>query len=422
MSHASAVEIDMHAAMEANPISPDRRLSRIMWFFVALGFISFLFGWLESPKRLWSVYYVNLLFWMGLTAGGCMIPVIFQIVGAKWCVPVRRIAEANVAFLPWAFCLFLISYFGKEHLFYWAQHPMPGREWWMQAEFVYVRNGLLLAFLFYLMHRFVRMSVRGDVGYLREKSKNKIWQGYAYQGVIARWQGSDKEVACLQKKLNWNAPALVMAYATIYSLFSFEMIMGIDPVWYSNMFGGFNFVGNIYMGWCMLVLLVFFCMQYNRDYSKVVGSAQFWDLGKLCFGFCMMWGYLFFAQFLPQWYGNLPEETQWLMVRTREFPWKIIGWMVFSLCFVIPFILLLSRDLKRTPQAFRVVCIMVLIGMWLEKYVVVMPSIYPDEIPFFALEFGLFFGFMGVYILAIQGFLAKYPFLPISHPNMRAGH
>lgn len=418
MSHdTGAINIDH--LIEAEPIRPELRLSKVFFIFIVIGVLAFVIGIVRDPKHLWGAYFVNVVFWMGLSAGAVIVTAIFQIVRATWAAPVRRIAEANVFFLPWAYVLLLCTYFGKSYLFPWATGPMPGREWWMQPNFVYGRMALLLGLLFFLMWRYVRMSLRGDLGFLKEKAKNERWKGYIYDSITKNWSGSAAEVTALQRKLSWNAPVLIMAYALIYSLFSFEMIMGMDKIWYANMFGGFVFIGNIYLAWATIAIMVIYHARLNKDYGKTVTSQQLWDLGKLTFGFCMLWGYLFFAQFLPQWYTNMPEETQWMILRTREGPWNSVGWITFSLCFVIPFILLLSEDLKRTPVVYGITALLIFFGIWLEKFLVIMPQLYPTSIPFGLLEIGLFLGFLGAYALCIQQFLARYPFIPVSHPLTR---
>ncbi len=418
--HGPAVTIDIEQVLEAEPIRPHSTLTGLMWVFVLIGMVTFTIGLrVAQPAHVWAVYYVNLVFFMGLSCGAVIFTAILQIVRAKWSAPVSRIAEAAVAFLPWAYLLFLGSYLGKEYLFPWARAPMPGREWWMQANFVYARFAVLLAFLFFMMNRFVKMSLRADVGFCREKAKNKErWSGACYTALTENWQGSDAEVAAIQPKRSWNAPLLIALYAAIYSLFAFEMVMAMDTVWYANMFGGFTIIGNIYMGLAVLGLSVVYLVRTNSDFAKVVTTAQLWDMGKLTFAFCMLWGYMFWAQFLPQWYGNLPEETQWMILRTREFPWKGWGWFVFPMCFILPFILLLSRDLKKTPRYFASVCALIFFGMWMEKYLIIMPQFSPTAIPFSCSEIGIFLGFLGVYVLAVTKFLSKYPFVQISHPTM----
>lgn len=418
MSHVEIAHIELDHIVNVEPIKAASTLKTVMMLCVLVGIITMIWGLATGDaQHVWASYYVNLIFFMGLAVGSCIIPAIFQIVRAVWSSPVRRLAEANSGFLLWAYLLFLLSYLGKEHLFPWGRMPMPGREWWMQPNFVYIRFALMFGLLFFLIYRYVNMSLRGDVGLLKERAKNKDrWSGWPYDFLARDWSGAASEIKTIQPRLSWNGPLLVLAYVVIYSLFAFEMIMGMDTIWYSNMFGGFIFIGNIYLGWATLCMSATYFSNSNSEYAKVIKSQQFWDLGKLTFGFAILWGYLFFSQFLPQWYGNLPEETQWMIVRTREFPWKGLGYAVLGMCFVLPFILLLSRDVKKAPTVLSAVCLIIFIGMWLERYIIVMPQFTPDYIPFSPIEAGIFFGFLGIYVLSILNFLEKYPFIPISHP------
>ena len=144
---------------------------------------------------------------------------------------------------------------------------------------------------------------------------------------------------------------------------------------------------------------------------------------RTTFGFTMLWGYLFFSQFLPQWYGNLPEETQWLFLRTREYPWKGLSWLTFSCAFVFPFIVLISEDVKRVGKTVVPVTLIILLGVWLERYVTVMPQLSPTAIPLVTaasgsgvMELGIFLGFMGIYVLSVLGFWSRYPMVPVAHP------
>lgn len=425
-AHSNTVDIDK--IVDAGPLHVGAAVKKLFWLFVVIGVVTFLVGLAYVPaQEVWGVYYVNLIFWMGLSIGAAVTPAIFQIVRAKWSASIRRVGEAHSAFLPWAFLLFLATYFGKEVLFPWARAPMPGREWWMQPNFVYLRFFLLFGLLFLLICRFVRLSLREDIGLAREiRPNDKRWQGWPFYALVKNWRGTEQEVQATQEKLSWNAPLIIALYAVIYSLFAFEMIMGMDTIWFSNMFGGFMFVGNIYLGWGATIVFVLFLCGASPAFNSVARRDQLWDLGKLLFGFCMLWGYLFWAQFLVQWYGNLPEETQWLILRTREYPWKGLSWIVFSMCFIIPFMVLISEDVKRTPKAILTIVSVIMVGVWLQNYVLVMPQLIPETIPLNAakygagiIELGITLGFFGAYALAVLSFLGRYPLVPIAHPLTR---
>jgi hypothetical protein len=250
---------------------------------------------------------------------------------------------------------------------------------------------------------------------LDHAENGELWRGTVYNSITERWRGVAIEVPEIQNRLSQRAPALVLVYALVYSLFAFEMVMAMDAKWLSNLFGGFVFIGNIYGAWAVLILLTLFYSKRGA-LSEWVSTNELWDLGKLTFGFCMVWGYFFFSQFLPQWYGNLPEETQYMILRVREFPWKGFAWVTLSACFIVPFILLLSRDLKKTPRCLGTVAVLILIGLAMERYIVIMPQFSPHHIPFGMTDAGIFLGFLGGYILCLQWFISVVPPVTTSSP------
>jgi hypothetical protein len=415
--HADPLHIDIDEVTRSTPIPLRVGKRPLLWGIVTLASLCILYGLFTDPKHLWNTYFITSVYFLGLCLGSVMITVIFQVVRATWGTPIRRICEANIAFLPYAYLMFLGTYFGKEYIFPWANAPMPGREYWMQPDFVYGRFAILLGLLVYLLYRFVQMSLRSDIGYLKQKAPKKdLWEGYPYDGVAANWQGMS-EIKDLQRKMSFNGPIVIVAYAVIVSLFAFEMIMSQDTIWYSNMLGGFVFLGFLYMAWAMTSLWAMYFSSVSPVYKKTLGTQQFWDLGKLTFGFSMLWGYTMISQYLPQWYGNMPEETQWLYLRTKEFPWKPIAFLTLGMCFIFPFITLVSEDIKKTPKAFKYICFVVLAGMWVEKFILVSPQRYPTSIPFGWLDVAVFVGFAAAYFLMVTGFMSKYPCVPVSHPQ-----
>ena len=417
MSHVHVIPVNIDKVIEAGPIELKSSTTFKLWMMVFLGVTVFtlklIFG---DAATTWGAFYVNAVYFQGLALGGVMTTVIMQIVRANWGAPIRRIAEANVAYLPVAFVAFLTTYFGREYLFYWGRSPMPGREWWMQPGFVYTRFAVLFFVLYFLMTRFIGMSLRGDVALARSRAKDQSrWSNPIHRFLVRGWK-DEREILPLQRKMSINAPIIVLCYAVVVSLFAFEMIMGQNPTWYSNLFGAFIFVSQIYIGWAGLALLTMFLSKEKPEFGQQIHSQQYWDIGKLTFGFCMLWGYMFWSQFLPQWYGNLPEETQWLILRTREFPWKGLAWIAFPMAFIIPFITLLSRDLKKTPFTYACVCLVLMTGVWLDRYLIIMPEVSPHHIPFGLTEIGIFIGFLGAYLLCIRNFLSRFPYVPVSHP------
>ena len=412
MSHIPYIKIDTKQVLDAGPIKVADKWIKIFKVLIAVGALASVAGLLIDPKHFWGVYFVNLLFWVGLSVGAVITTVIFQIVRAKWSASIRRVGEANIAFFPIAFFAILATYFGKDHLFYWGAHKMPGREFWMQPEFVYLRFAFLFFGLFFALTYFVKQVLECDAAVVREEKAT----GYAFSKCLNELPISD--ILKTQSKLNYFAPVVIGIYAVVYSLFAFEMVMGMDKIWYSNMFGGWYFVGNVYMGWTSTAIVVMLLCKHRPEFAKNVNKYQLWDLGKLSLGFCILWAYMFISQYLPQWYGNLPEETQFILLRTRGI-WQPFGYLTLFAAFVFPFMMFLSEDTKRTPWVFTTICCVSLFGVWMEKYMVIMPNLFPSTVPLTnggLLELGIFLGFFGAYALSISSFWKKYPSVPVGHP------
>ena len=422
--HIAPCAVSSETLLKAEPHKYSASQKTITKVLLALGVVGVaLFIISGNAYNFWGSFLTNMFFWTGIAAGSCIIPAIFSIVGAKWSPPVRRIAEANSSFLPVAFILFAISFLGKEHLYPWAIGPMPGRETWMQPLFVYARFAVMLGLLFFMMRRYVRFSLRQDIGLLREKSgSNGYWNKPEHDALVKDWKGSQVELQATKDRLSWNGPLLILVYAVVYSLFAFEMLKSMDTVFSSNMMGAFIFVGNIFMGWAMLCLNTTRITFTNPLFKKVVGIQQLWDMGKLNFGFTMLWGYMFFSQFLPYWYANIPETSQWMIIRTREFPWMGLSYVVFACCFIFPFILLLSDDIKKNPHTYRIVASIILIGMWLHYYVLIMPQLFPAHIPLGIADLLMALGCFGLYRWKVHGFLEKYPYVAVANMKYEEDH
>ena len=137
----------------------------------------------------------------------------------------------------------------------------------------------------------------------------------------------------------------------------------------------------------------------------------------------MFWGYTTFAHYLPIWYGNMTEEIGFILYRTHTETFSQFTLITLVICFLAPYVILISRGIKKLPKAYLSVTILIAIGIWMERYTVNMPSIHsyhmPDAgLPFGIIEIGMTAGFLGAFLLVVLGFLAKYPGATISDPFM----
>jgi hypothetical protein len=194
----------------------------------------------------------------------------------------------------------------------------------------------------------------------------------------------------------------------VFTLIAFDTIMALQPHWFSNLLGGFYFMGS-FLGAHTLLALMMLYGRHQVGIAEYISPKQRHDLGKLCFGFTVFWGYLMWAQFLVIWYGNLPEETGFVFARLWG-SWRPVGSAVFLGMFVIPFIGLLGVLPKKTPFTLGLFTSISLFSLWLERYLLVLPSVTKQAGPVFGLpEAAPTAAFIGLFLLAYGLFARTFP-------------
>jgi Ni/Fe-hydrogenase subunit HybB-like protein len=366
---------------------------------ILIGTIAFFIGIAGSqPERAWQAYLVNFVFWTGMAFGAVLLSAILTMTNARWGRPIKRLAEAPGAFLPVSFLLFWVLYFGREKIFPWIHEPVHHKEAWLNTGFLFTRDGVGLLILTALSMAIIHYSVRGDSRAMSEgvDSPVETERNLRVQSLLS--------------------PIFAILYALILTLIAFDLIMSLDPHWISTLFGAYYFMGSFYTGLAAVIILSALSVR-TMGLDRFVGSKQFHDLGKLLFGFCVVTGDFFYAQFLVIWYGNLPEETHYVILRVNASPWKYLAWTVLIVSFVFPFIVLISRKVKMRPLLMMVLCSIILVGMWLERFLLVAPSIWRGErMPLGFMELFITAGFSGIMALCLLLFFRKYPMLPVSDP------
>jgi hypothetical protein len=172
------------------------------------------------------------------------------------------------------------------------------------------------------------------------------------------------------------------------------------------MFAPYYWISNAYAGLAVLIIAATMFRRFLGD-VRYLKSNQFNDMGNLMLGFSLFIMGLFFAQYLTIWYANIPEETFFLILRYYKTPWALLGWISFAMAYALPFLMLQSRALKHRPVLLSIVAIIALVGITLERYVLVVPSVLPHEIGLALIPAFSGLAFLGLFILAIALFLKK---------------
>lgn len=382
---------------------------------LVLGAASFITALIVDPARAWRAYMFNWLFWVPVAQGAVIVAAVVLMVKGLWARGIRRISLSFVAFLPIGYLLLLPPlFFGGEALFPWLTEDLHGKEVWLNIPLLIARNVIGVAALLFMSLWFAYWALRPDAGRLRNSAPARL-RGL-YERLSRNWRGDAEEETIAERKLSRLAPPLAIVYALAMSIVTFDFVMALDYHWFSTLIGGYFFMGAFLGG---LAATAIATAVYRRTFAveDVIDRSKLHDLGKLLFGFCIFWVYLLWSQFLVIWYGQLPWEQGFLIQRLeRPFIWLALV-VLFSI-FVIPFFGLLGVGPKRKPPVLAGFASLVLLGLWLERYMLTYPSHYQgmDRLVFGWPEVGTALAFAGLFLGSLAWFASRFPMLQLWAP------
>ncbi|HXV37442.1 MAG TPA: hypothetical protein VEC18_09845 [Myxococcota bacterium] len=415
------------APERANPRDLPISLVGICGALIAIGVAAFAYGLARDPDTAWRAYHVNFIYFATLAQGGLCLACAIVIIDAKWPGPVRHVAEGLAAWVPISLVLLAIGYLGRESIHTnWIHGAPMGKEGWLTIPRVYITDFAILFVLSALSVRFLMLSVRPALRGAAESSPRA-------RGLFARWsanwRGDEIELAESARKLRVLAPIIALLYAFGYTIVGYDQVMSLTPTWFSTMFGWYfgwsGFLSGIAMTTLICVLL-----RNAPGWEGQLSKERFHDLGKMLFAFSIFWMYLFFSQYIVIWYGNLPEETQFFELRLgsqflqdtwyfaferlRE-PYVATSLVAWAGCWIVPFWVLLGQAPKRSWYIVGPVAAIMLIGFWLERNVLVWPSLVAqDGLAWLGpIQLGIAAGFFGAFALVYLTYSRIFPTLPV---------
>lgn len=406
---------------------------------IALGVVAFVVGLGSDADSAWRAFHVNYLYWGALAQGGIVVSCAFVIIGARWPGPIRRFAEALGAWVPLTVPLFLISWIGGRESVYspWLHGAPHGKEAWLSgARLFWTDLGIFLT-LAVLSVAYLYYSIRPTLGGVAEGSESGLLRRWA-----ANWQGEAAERERCAARTRVLAPIICLVYAIGWTFIAFDQVMSLTPTWFSNLFGAY-FAWGGFVSAVAATALLSVLHRRSPGLEGEITKARMHDIGKMLLAFSIFWMYLFFSQYLVIWYGNLPEETQffearlgsqflvdksginelyqsqlWNLQLLRERlqePYAKVSLLVWACCWIIPFWVLLGQRPKRTPAILGTVAAISLFGFWLERNVLVWPSLVPnDSLSWLGfVQVGIAAGFLGAFALVFLLFSRRLPSLPV---------
>lgn len=360
-------------------------------------------GAFANPSQFFRSYLFAYVYWSGIAIGSLAVIMLHHLSGGGWGMMIRRLLEGATRTLPIVAGLFIPIALGMGSLYEWA-HPET-----VQADKILQQKAPYLNVPFFL--------VRTAFYFL-------AW--IALSHFLNKWSRQQDETgdpALAGKMESLSGPGLVLFGATV-TFASFDWVMSLEPHWYSTVFGLSFMVGQVLTAFPFAIAVAVF-LSTRKPLSEAISAAHFHDLGKLTLAFVMLWAYLSFSQFLIIWSGNLPEETPYYVKRLRG------GWQFFQLAlilfhFALPFVLLLSRSLKRSGPKLLKVVVLILIMRFVDLYAQILPTGHHAELHPHWMDLMAPLGVGGLWLGFFLRQLAARPVLPVRDPHfaeaLESGH
>jgi hypothetical protein len=342
----------------------------------------------EQFFRSWLISY---LYWLGPALGSMGILMLQYITGGRWGVALRRTLEAGMRTLPFLAICFLPVVFGMHELFEWT-HPeavahdplLQHKSFYLNREFFLVRAVLYFA----------------------------LW--IAVATYLSRWsvQQDGDPSPRVERRLHFMSRAGLAIYALTMTFASVDWAMSLEPHWFSHIYGVI-FIGGQILTAMMFAVFVATRLAEVPSVGEFVDADRFHDFGKLLLAFIMLWAYFALSQFLIIWSANLPEETPWYLAR-RSGGWQYLAIALVVFHFVAPFVVLLSREAKRTRSVLGTLVLGLLFMRFVDIYWLVAPSFQPDELSPHWLDATTMIAIGGLWLALFVRFLRQHPVLPLN--------
>jgi len=334
---------------------------RQLWGWTIVGVLVLAAGFGFAPERTWSNLLVVAFYLLTIALGGAVFVALTYVSGAGWHVAFRRVPEAMAKMLPLAGAAMLVVVGVKMHDYGWQHHGEgdAGTFWFKE---------LWLTPTFW--------AIRAVVYVL-------LWSFMAGRLVARSQQQDDSGDAAITDSNTRLSAIFLIVYAVTFSLASVDWIMALEPMWFSTMWGVYNFAGMIQAALAVVIILGLLLRSHNGPLAGIFNDEHLHDLGKLLIGFSCFWMYIWFSQYMLIWYSNIPEETSYFISRTNG-PWGPVVVAAIILNWVVPFFVLLPRPAKRSAGVMMKIAVVVLIGRWVDLYLMVFPASPFDksEVPF----------------------------------------
>jgi hypothetical protein len=347
-------------------MSENKKKSNVIKYGIIWGII-FLAGiiiWIttlsgQDDARAWRALLINFAFFTPLSAGMVVWVAIVKASNGNWMKPIEPLGITGIAFAIPSLLFLIILWIGSDHWASWV-HSIDNKSGWLNNTYLFIRDITALiifwAAAFWFIHR----------------------------------RNTEREI--------FSAGVLIVVYSAVFTLLAFDLIMALDPEWKSSLFGAYFFISGLYISITGLTFISLFTVKPKENVRH--------DLGEIIFAFSILTTYLMYCQLLPQYYENLPSETRFIVPRMNFIPWETVSFILIGLFYLGPLILLLTVWAKRTTWYLGLICFILLLVMWVERWWLIDAS-FQHALDFGWAEVSSFAAFAGLLGLAILLFAGR---------------
>jgi len=243
-----------------------------------------------------------------------------------------------------------------------------------------------------------------------------LWNGLAFLFHRLSMAEDENRTPELESRFQRISGLGLLLYGLTATFAAIDWIMSLEPHWYSTIYGLLILTGQVLSGFAF-VIAVTILLGKIEPFSRVYSPELLHDLGNLLLAFVMLWAYLSFSQLLIIWSGNLPEEIPWYVHRLQT-GWQTVGILLLLFHFALPFVLLLSRFVKKGARTLMGVAIGILVMRWVDLVWLIGPEFHPKSFYIHPLDLILPLGLLAIWISIYMNQLQKYPIIPVHDPNL----
>jgi hypothetical protein len=372
------------------------RVQRAGWLVGGVALIAAIFGAVTSPDKFYQSYLMAYLLVLGLTLGSLGLLMLQHLTGGNWGIIIRRPLEAAAQNIWLVFLMFVPVVLGMNSLYRaWLDPELrkadplsPLQQWYLTSSAFLIRAVIYFAIWFALMWIFNRWSQRQDV---------------------------DRDDRGLRRSFKLLAGPGIILYVVAMTFASIDWAMSLSPHWASTIYG-FIFVAGQAVSSMSLMIAVVVLLSGSEPFAGILQQRHLHDLGKLLFAFNMLWAYFDFSQLLIIWSGNLPEEITFYRTRLSG-GWGVVAVTVLVFEFAVPFLLLLSEDVKRNPRVISTIALWMIFMRLVDIFWTTRPELSARVLPTW-LDIVVPAALIGLWVGFFARNLKQRPLLPLGDPKL----